>query len=178
MKKFKLLLLDANVVIELFRQGLWDSVVERCEIHLSRTVAECEALFWEDAHEQQHRINITPYAESGEVQIFDIPLSDLRSFRERFGPTYFDKLDPGETESLAYLDRHKNLAKVSSADKIVYRVLGNLRLTDNGISLEEILDRIGLSRSLPHQFGKAYRKKWSQRGFEEGMRGLGQKQSD
>ena len=38
MKKFRLLLLDANVVIELFRHGIWARVIETCEVYLSRTV--------------------------------------------------------------------------------------------------------------------------------------------
>ncbi len=40
MKKFRLLLLDANIVIELFGQGIWDRVIDLCDIHLARTVAE------------------------------------------------------------------------------------------------------------------------------------------
>ena len=40
MKKLKLLLLDANVVIELFEKGIWEKVVERCEIYLAGTVVD------------------------------------------------------------------------------------------------------------------------------------------
>jgi len=175
MKKLKLLLFDANVVIELFRQGIWDKVVERCEIRLSRTVAEEEVKYWEEETGRQHRIDLGTYIEAGNVKIFDVSFSEIQSYRERFGSMYFEKLDPGETESLVYLEKHQDLAKICSADKIVYRILGNYRLSDNGISLEEILDYIGLSRSLSHEFGKEYRLRWSRKGFEEGMRDLGQK---
>lgn len=36
MKKFSLLLLDANVVIVLCKVGLWGHVLEKCEILLSK----------------------------------------------------------------------------------------------------------------------------------------------
>lgn len=174
MEKYKLLLLDANVVIELFEQGIWDEVVEKCEIYLSRTVAEKEALFWEDHRGRRHTINMQPYEESGRVEIFDLSFQKLKSYRESFGSVYFKKLDPGENESLAFLSDHKDVAKICSADKIVYRVLGNLHMREKGISLEEILDSIGLGRRLRHEFCKAYRKKWTRKGFQEKMRGLGQ----
>jgi hypothetical protein len=38
MKKFKLLLLDTNVVIKLFELDLWQNLIERCEIWLAGTV--------------------------------------------------------------------------------------------------------------------------------------------
>jgi len=175
MKKLKLLLFDANVVIELFRQGIWDKVVERCEIYLSRTVVEVEVKYWEEETGKQHRIDLHPYIEEGDVKIFDVSLSEIQSYRSRFGSMYFEKLDPGETESLVYLEEHQDRAKICSADKIVYRILGNIQLSGKGISLEEILDSIGLGRSLGHAFGKEYRLRWSKKGFEEGMRDLGRK---
>lgn len=51
MKKFRLLLLDADVVIELFRLGLWDGIVERCDVHLARIVVEDEAQFYLVVHD-------------------------------------------------------------------------------------------------------------------------------
>lgn len=55
-KKIRLLLLDANVVIELHSLELWEHVVERCEILLTETVVE-EARYY-DAGEQHVRIAI------------------------------------------------------------------------------------------------------------------------
>ena len=37
-KKFRLLLLDANVVTEMARHSLWGQVIGLCEVHLARTV--------------------------------------------------------------------------------------------------------------------------------------------
>jgi hypothetical protein len=46
MPALKLLILDANEVIYLHEKGLWQAVLSRCEVFLSRTVAEDEAKFY------------------------------------------------------------------------------------------------------------------------------------
>ncbi len=43
MRKLRFLLLDANVIIQLFELGLWKNLIESCEVLLARTVAEIEA---------------------------------------------------------------------------------------------------------------------------------------
>jgi hypothetical protein len=45
MKKFKLLLLDANVVIQAFKLGLWAKLIERCDVWLAATVVQEAAFF-------------------------------------------------------------------------------------------------------------------------------------
>jgi hypothetical protein len=70
----------------------------------------------------------------------------------------------------------KNDLLISPADKIVYRVLGNMHRVDQGISLNEILDKIGLTASqLPPQYRREFRERWTQVGFDERLRGLGLK---
>jgi hypothetical protein len=83
MKRFPCLILDANIVIWLFAQGLWSAVVERCEQGLP------------------HRL--------------------------------------------------------CSSDAIVFKVLSLMDRSEQGVSLEEVLHSIGLSRGLSHQFTKAFR---------------------
>ncbi len=172
-KKFRLLLLDANVVIELFRQSIWDQVIDRCDVYLSRTVAEIEAHFYETEDGERHDFDLLPYGTDGRVAVFDVMPSEAVSFRNQFDLSYVEKLDAGETESLAYLLGIAENALICSADKIVYRILGNLRISDRGVSLEEVLGEVGLGRALQYQFTRAYREKWTRRGFGEGMRGIG-----
>ena len=126
MKKFKVLLLDANVVIQLFKLGVWDEVVERCEIYLSRIVAEIEAHFFRADDGRRHDFDLGPYVREDKIKVFDIPVSELKNFTDRFDPIYFEKLDPGEVESIVYLLSQSEEHLFCSADKIVYRVLGNL----------------------------------------------------
>jgi len=173
MKKFRLLLLDANVVIELFKRGVWDRLVEACDIHLASTVVSAEAHFYEDDEGVRHDFDLEPYRRDGKVTVFDIAPSELTTFRATFDPTYFEKLDPGETESLAYLVNSKEECLICSADRIVYRVLGNLNRGEQGVSLEEILQKTGLARPLPRQFTRAFREEWTKKGFQEKLGGTG-----
>ena len=73
MKRFKCLLLDANVVIKLFSLGLWDALVKQCEIHLSEIVVT-ESNFYEDSEGNRHDINLAAYIRDGQIQIFSHPL--------------------------------------------------------------------------------------------------------
>lgn len=170
MSKFKLLLLDANVVIHLFKLGLWDTIVERCDVHLSAVVIG-EAGFWEDENEMPHSIDLNPYIDSGAVTKFEVPLEQIMAFCADFSKTYKGDLDDGEAESLTYLLGSTDEYAICSADHIVFQVLGSHYRSSQGISLEEVLQAVGLSRQLPYWFTKAYREKLTRSGFADGLQG-------
>ncbi len=172
MKKFRLLLLDANVVIHLFELGIWEDVIQRCDVHLAGTVIG-EASDYIDAEGDRQEIDLEPYVAGKKITRFDLETGQMDRFKENFGITYLEQMDPGETESLAYLLGAGPECKICSADKIVFRVLGALRRSDQALSLEEILQEIGLGRRLPRQFTRAYRDEWVRKGFQEGIRGIG-----
>lgn len=101
-KKFRLLLLDACVIIELFKRGIWEAVLERCDVHLARTVLE-EAHFYDDDLGERHDFDLSVYETDGRITVFEVPLADIGQFCSQFGPSYLEVLDAGEAESLAYL---------------------------------------------------------------------------
>jgi len=165
MKKYQCLLLDANVVIELFSLGLWDAIVKQCEIHLSEIVIQ-EASYYPDASGNLCPINLDSYLNQGSVHRFSRSTTDLLNFKNRFGPNYFEKLDPGETESLLHLvsgsceDYH-----ICSSDAIVFRVLAHLSRSHQGVSLEELLDQFSIRQNLQKKYTRAFRLEWCQRGL-------------
>jgi len=171
-KKFRLLLLDANIVIEISRHRLWDQVIARCDIHLARTVID-EAHFFIDDNGDQQSIDLGPLIRAGSITVFELKPSDLDRLRSQFDAVYFEKLDPGETESLAYLLQQDENCQICSADKIVYRVLGNMKRSEQGVSLEEVLSQIGLGKKLDREFSREYREHWTKKGFQEGLGGIG-----
>jgi hypothetical protein len=172
MKKFELLLLDANVVIYLFDLGIWEKLVEKCNVHLSRTVAEQEALFHE-TEEGRCPIDLRAQIDSGRITIVDAAIADVAQFRDQFDPTYLDRLDPGETESLIYLVNATEQYLICSADSIVFKVLAQLGRSEQGVSLEEILNAVGLGRNLEGMFTKSFRDRWTKIGGQERIQGLG-----
>lgn len=169
--RLRFLLLDANVVIELFRQGLWDRILECCDVHLSRTVATTEAHFYEDDDGLRHDFDLGSYEMSGLVTVFDVSLDQDRQLTRCFAPAYLERFDPGERESLAHLVTSTWPYMICSADSIVFKVLGFLNRAEQGISLEEVLQQTGFGRQVAWQFSKAFRERNTQQGFRNGLAG-------
>jgi hypothetical protein len=172
MQKFRLLLLDTNIVFELFRLGIWETFIDRCDVHLAQTVVD-EAKFYEDENGCRHEIDLDPCRKAGGITVFDVPLDKLTAFIRQFDGLYIDSLEAGEAESLAWLFGSQDKYLICSADKIVYRILGNCNRGDQGVSLEEILNQIGLGRKLARQYGAEYHKEWTTKGAIQGFQGLG-----
>ena len=176
MPKLKLLILDAGVVIRLHELGIWQQVLDQCDVHLSRIVAEKEVLFQPgDEGKYGKDIDLSPDRDSGRIQVFDVTVSDLKAFLDQFDPVYLGDLDDGEAESLAYMVKQPKDYLISSGDMIVYRVLGNLGRGDQGISLEEILQKIGLGRRLESPYTKAFREQLTKIGQQDMICGRGRK---
>jgi hypothetical protein len=167
--KFNLLLLDTCVILELFSLGIWDDFLNHCDVHVSSVIIN-EARFYEDANGDKHRIDWTRY--TARLTVHDVNASDLSLLTEPFSPGILEKLDAGEAELLAVLCKSMDSYKICSSDAIVFRVLGALKRSSQGLSLEEILGQIGLTKALTPQHTKKFRENWSQKGFEQGITGL------
>ena len=177
MSRLKWLILDASDVIHLHEFGLWGRLIGLCDVHLARTVVDVEASFFEEDG-ATHPIDLAEDIQQGRVRVFDVPLEPINRFRAQFDPLFVGELDPGETEALAYLTQSTESFVISSGDAIVYRVLGSLNRGDQGISLEEILSRIGLSqKKLPWSCQKAFREKYTKAGQADAIQGKGLRQS-
>jgi hypothetical protein len=173
MPRLKSLILDANVVIHLHEFGIWPRLVERCEVHLARTVVENEAVYFEKDG-QTEPIDLGNDISEQRVRVFDVPLADIKRFRDQFDALYLDELDPGETEALAFLTSSLESFLFSSGDAIVFRVLGLMNRGDEGISLEEVLQKVGLRRTkLPWPCQKAFRVKYTKEGESDAILGRG-----
>ncbi len=172
MPKLKLLILDAGVVIRLHELGIWGQVVGYCEIYLSRIVAEKEVRY-QQGDEYDEDIDLFPDISSGRVQVFDVTVSDLREFLNQFDPLYLGDLDDGEAESLAFMMMQAEEFLIASGDAIVYRVLGNMNAANQGISLEELLQKIGMQRGLEWPYSRAFREKYTKVGEIDMVQGRG-----
>ncbi|KLU06423.1 hypothetical protein RISK_001634 [Rhodopirellula islandica] len=173
----KLLILDAGVVIKLHELGLWSAIVDRCDVHLSEIVARRECKYHEAQEDDWGRdIDLSHDIANETIKIFDVDQVDVESFKSLFDPNYFADLDAGEAESLAFLVNQKGSYRISSGDAIVYKVLGNLNRSDQGISLEEILAACGLGRTIQgYQYSKAFRLQLTQLGATDMVQGRGRK---
>jgi hypothetical protein len=160
MKKSQFLLLDAGPIIKLFSTGSWNNFIKYCDVSISRIIADNEALHTEEG---EKRIDLKPYEEQGHIKILDVETATVKAFYEKFDRLYKVDIHPGERETLAFLFSSSENWSVCSADGAVFRVLGLLGKANQGISLEEILQKIGLpvSGQLEWKYTKKFREKWT-----------------
>ena len=169
MAKFRLLLLDACVIIYLFEIGQWEHIIESCDVHLSEKIIE-EADFYIDPAGQMRPIDLSPYR--SRITVHSVAASRLAAHRSGLGGSILDRMDDGEAELLCVLRDELEPHSVCSGDSVVYQYLGAVQCSAQGVSLEKILQQTGRSAAeLAWQFTEAFREKNARQGFEEGQTG-------
>lgn len=167
--KFNLLLVDAGIIIHLFELGIWDAFLDRCDVHISETIL-LEALYYLDGNDEQQPIHLANYA--ARMTIHNVAGSRIEGLKKVFGRLLLEKLDSGEVELLCVLNDSVETYRICSADAVVYRALSALSRSAQGISLEEALLHVGLSRKVDWPFSKRFREKYTQQGFQEKLTGI------
>ena len=173
MPMFRFLLFDTGVILQAHKVRVWESLTRKCRVTVARSVAD-EALYWED-EDGRHPIDLNASIKKGEIYCVEMSLSQVNSLREKFDATYLERMDPGETESIAFLVSSDERWLLASGDAFAYRILGQMGLGDRGISLEEILERVGLGRRVEYAHTKEFREKSTLRGQQENIMGRGLK---
>jgi hypothetical protein len=162
MKKFQFLLLDAGPVIKLFEIGLWEKFIEQCDVTISQVVANQAK--WASRESEDIKIDLQFYERQGHIKFIDLEPRTVANFHNKFDLIYQADIHDGEKETLAFLCDSSDKWLVCAADKAVFRVLGTLGKGEQGISLEEILNQIGLSRPLEWKYTKRFREKYTREG--------------
>lgn len=94
----KLLLLDTGIVLELFRLGLWEVVLERYEVHISEMIVT-ETKFYENDQGEHISIDLNVY--KNRMTIHSVDLADVRELKKSFGTNILERIDDGEVELLS-----------------------------------------------------------------------------
>jgi hypothetical protein len=173
MKKFQFLLLDAGPIIKLFELGLWSTFIERYEVTITRTVVEQCIYIRRSEGIEYIDYPFEQAADKGLIRIVDVPLSDVKSFTDKFKLTPKYLIHPGEDETLAYLIKSSDDYAVCASDKAVFIALGFVQKGDKGISLEEALAKIGQSPHLEPWFKKKFCDKYTLVGQIDATQGQG-----
>lgn len=167
----KLLILDANVVIYLHELHLWDRLLFRQEVYLAHTVVQ-EVKYYRTPGADKI-IRLSEETPQGRVNILEQTPTQLKQFFDRFDLRYREVLDDGEAESLAYLVHSQEEYLICSGDAIVFRILGLLGRSEQGVSLEEVLQNVGLGRAVEKQFTKQFREKHTKQGEQDRVQNRG-----
>ena len=172
MTKSRFLLLDANVVIRVFEMGLWDAVASRCDLVLPSLVVR-ESDFFVDACGVERPIDLRHDIDAGRITVMAATVEEMQEYRARFDDLYLQRLHDGETEALILCGRLGDDCRLCSADAVVFRVLALLDRREQGVSLQELLDEIGLSRAVTRPFTKAFREAKHRDGVNDRLAGIG-----
>ncbi len=167
MKKFRCLLLDAGPIIELHRLNIWERFLEHCDVSVAQIIIDEEAQFAGEGLDKEY-FDLTDDITQGRIQVIDQDLSIVAEFQKTI-PITLAQIDPGELETLAFLVNQDRSWKVCSGDNAMYRVLGYLGRGEQGISLEEILQNIGLGHNLTKEYTKTFRINCTNAGKAEGI---------
>lgn len=165
--KSTLILCDTCVIIEAFRTGAWPALVSGYDVVVSQTIIE-ETLWYPDNNGRRRPIDLTPDIAGGKIKVIDPPASELAKFVSEFDASYAERMDPGELSLLCFLfSQSVQEMLICSGDEIVFKVLGRHRRSAQGISLEELLQKIGFNKPLNSQFKKGFRENCSNKGFND-----------
>ena len=168
----KLVMLDANVIIKLHELRIWGKLVASVDVHLAQTVI-AEAQFWIDANGDRQEIDLSFDIQAKRITVFELDALELAGFLAKFDSVYEAEIDPGEKESIAWMMISSDEYLFSSADLAVYRVLGLLGRGEQGLSLEEILQKIGITKKLESRFSKVVRERLTKEGQQDMIRQRG-----
>lgn len=152
--KPKCLLLDANIVIEAYKLGIWDQLIERFSIAVPSIVVKNEALFYSKKDRGiPEPINLPDLIIQGKIVEIGADSNDLLTLDQNFDLAFKEGLDPGEREALAIIMCGKAAEYfLCTGDANAIQALALLGLSELGISLEKVLLSVGLERKLSFWF--------------------------
>ncbi len=171
----KSLLPDADVVIETYNLGVWEGLIAEISVVVPATIVHSEALFFKGRKRSvSGRIHLPALVEQGKIKQVEASAQEVDAVLQRFDRIFRESLHPGEVEALAVLHAGKAPeCAFCSGDKTAIRCLAMLGLSDCAISLEEVLDSIGLRKKLRFQFTKEYLRAQIKIGQQQRITGLG-----
>ena len=140
-----LLLLDANVIIDLHKLGLWKQITKSHKVSVPSIVFHREVYYYEDENGRHH---IDLEKEAG-VTITELSCSaqELLSFKERFDHVFQEELHDGEKEALVLLQKQEDLI-LCTCDHAAIKALALLDMSTQGISFENLLKQSSINKKL------------------------------
>lgn len=165
----KLVILDANVIIELFKKGLFVSVIGRYHLHIPETI-KAECIYYFDDEGNKHAIDLDQYLTNTKMTIVSADASQYVKLTCTLKEDFYRSIDDGEKEALALIHSSEDDEMMfCSGDLPAIKALGVIGRSSQAISLEALLVGIGIRNTnlkanytqkvLEREAGKAYQEK-------------------
>lgn len=157
-----IVLLDADVIIDLHRLNLWKSLTKNNKIHVSSIIVSREVYYYEDTAGKRHIIDLSKEAGKSFVEI-SATIEQLSTIMKEFEGLFEIDLHAGEKEALAILTTKKDML-FCTCDKAAMKALGFLELGHQGISFEKLLSRSGIKKKLEMKHSERQFRQFTQEG--------------
>lgn len=135
----KLLLLDADVVIDLHTLGLFDRIDKGFEIHITKTVLD-EASYFKIGGART-KIDIRNRV----TVIENVAVEHLQTVRKEAKEARLG-IDPGEMEAIAYLMQEDEGLIFCTCDQAAIKLLAFMNLEGRSVSFEKALRATGYQK--------------------------------
>ena len=132
----RLLLLDADVVIDLHSLGLFEKIYRAYDVYVTQEVYEEVTYFKKGG--SKNPINIADKV----IVIKDVDLEGLEKVKKEAKEARLE-IDPGELTSIAYINQTEEKMIFCSCDKAAIKLVSYMELEQKSISLEKALRDIG-----------------------------------
>jgi hypothetical protein len=156
-QKPTLLLLDADVVIEAHKLGVWEALKKAFGIAVPATIVR-EARYFKSSKGRQG-INLQKDIDAGEITCIDATASEILSTFENFDPLFMQGIDDGEKEGIAIIRCEKSPGCVfCTGDTNAVEAIGMLAIDHRSISFETVLKlaKVTVARVRPSMTVKAH----------------------
>lgn len=148
--KSRLVILDANVIIEAFKNDFWKSLISQYDVYVGSTVIHVEVKHYLDENNQKHDIQLLPFVTKGQIKQLEASSDDLELLDKKINPHQSDLIHDGEKEIIALLSEGSlDNYQFCTGDAKAIKVMSALGIGSNAVSLEELLDKIGQKGKLP-----------------------------
>jgi len=156
-----IVLLDADVIIDLHRLNLWKSLTKNNKIHVSSIICR-EVYYYEETAGKRHVIDLSKEAGKSFVEI-SANIEQLSTITKEFEGLFEIDLHAGEKEALAILTTKKDML-FCTCDKAAMKALGFLGISHKGISFEKLLSRSGIKKKLEIKHSERQFRQFTQEG--------------
>lgn len=147
MQKPKLLLLDANVVVDAHIHGIWDALKQTYEIAVPSIIVN-EAQFFR-SETRKGGINLKVQAERGEITVFEGTVADVTNAFSGISDAFMAGIHGGEQEAIALICSGKCEGyQFCSGDINAIEAMGLLNIGNRSISFENIVNGLKLKQRI------------------------------
>jgi hypothetical protein len=166
--KSKLVILDAVIIIEAHRLGIWNHLLSQFSVFIPGYILDNEVQYFKSKGGSKIAIDLTSNTKNLKVHRLDAEPTDFAKLYQEFNQVFVDGIDNGEKEALALLNSGRYPEhKFCTSDGAAIKALSVLNLSFQGISLEELLQQSGKKYDLKHNFCKSFYTKHLGHGLQD-----------